>query len=218
MAGYIYQMFFFSAFIVGIGVALGLYVYYSRKVKKAEMEEIPFARLGKFMVTFSIVIILILTPLSVDPSRNPDPEKVTYNGITALEGWKVALDYNCMGCHTIVGNGAYYAPELVKVAREANNGDSIKGLLSAFAGTKFMPFELTERQKDALTAWMLYLKDLNTNNWPPMKSNDYSFSSSFDKNANRWYESFDAWIVYWLLTVIFTIFLVFAFFYWYARG
>jgi nitric oxide reductase subunit C len=215
---YAYEIFFFSAFIAGIAAALILYVHYARKAKRAEAEEIPFERLGKFMVAFAILLIVILTPLSIDPGRNPDPEVITYRGSTALEGWKVAIDYNCMGCHTIVGNGAYYAPELTYVARKAGDGDNIKSLLSAYAGTKFMPFHLSDEEIDALTAWMLYLKDLNTNNWPPMKDNDYSFASSFDKNAVRWYESFDAWLVYWVLTVVFTVFLVFGMFYWYARG
>ncbi|ADC65493.1 hypothetical protein Ferp_1341 [Ferroglobus placidus DSM 10642] len=215
---YIYEAFFFSSFIVGIGIALALYVYYARKAKRAEAEEIPFERLGKFALAFSIVLILILTPLSIDPKRNPDPEAVTYNGKTALDGWKVAMNYNCMDCHTIVGNGAYYAPELVYIARKAGDGDMIKKLLETYAGTKYMPFYLSEEEIDALTAWMLYLKDLNTNNWPPMKENDYSFATSFDKNAVRWYESFDAWVVYWILTVFFTVFLVFGLFYWYERG
>lgn len=195
-----------------------LYVYYARKVRRAEAEEIPFAKLGKFMVLFSILLILILTPLSIDPERNPDPEKVTYKDTTALEGWKVAINYNCMGCHTIVGNGAYYAPELTYIARKAQTGDAIRSLISAYSGTKYMPFFFTEWETDALTAWMLYLKDLNTNNWPPMKTNDYSFATSFDKNQVRWYESFDAWIIYWVLTTIFTVFLAFGLFYWYTRG
>ncbi len=215
---YIYEIFFFSSFILGIVIALGLYVYYARKTKRAEAEEIPFERLGKFMVIFAIVIIVILTPLSIDPARNPNPEKVVYKGSTALDGWRVAMDYNCMGCHTIVGNGAYYAPELTYIARKAGNGDAIKSLISAYSGTSYMPFQLSDKEINALTAWMLYLKDLNTNNWPPMETNEYSFASSFDKNTVRWYESFDAWLAYWVLTLIFTIFLVFGIFYWYERG
>lgn len=221
MSSLMYEKLFFSSFIGGIIVALVLYAYYARKVKRAEAEEIPYARLGKFMVFFSIAIVVILTPLSIDMTeakRNPSPEQVTYNGVDAVEGWRVAIDYNCMGCHTIVGNGAYYAPELVYAARKAGDGDKIRSLIDAYTGTKFMPFQLSDRQKDALTAWMLYLRDLNTNNWPPMKANEFSFASSFDKNTVRWYESFDAWAVYWVITMVFTAFLVYSFLYWYERG
>ncbi len=216
-----YATFFFSSFILGIFIALVLYVYYARKVRRAEAEEIPYARLGKAMILFSIVVVVVLTPLSIDftdEKRNPQPEKVLYKGVSAVEGWKVAIDYNCMGCHTIVGNGAYYAPELVYIARKFKDEDRIRALIDAYEGTKFMPFKLSEREKDALTAWMIYLRDLNTNNWPPMKENRYSFSTSFEKNTVRWYESFDAWYIYWLLTLVFTVFLTYCFFYWYERG
>jgi nitric oxide reductase subunit C len=221
MGSLIYQQLFFTSFIGGILVALSLYIYYARKVKRAEAEAIPFARLGKFMILFSIAVIVVLTPLSIDMTtakRNPSPEQISYNGATAVEGWKVAIDYNCMGCHTIVGNGAYYAPELTYIARKAGTPEKINARISAYMGSQFMPFELTEREEDALTAWMLYLRDLNTNNWPPMEANDYSFSTSFDKNVDRWYESFDAWAGYWVLTLVFTVFLVFSFLFWYERG
>ncbi len=221
MGALMYEKFFFSSFIGGIVVALVLYIYYARKVQRAEAEEVPYAKLGKAVVLFSMAMIVVLTPLSIDltkAKRNPQPEKITYNGATAVEGWRVAIDYNCMGCHTIVGNGAYYAPELVYVARKAGDAERIRKLLDGFTGTKFMPFQLSSREKDALTAWLVYLRDLNTNNWPPMKQNSYSFADSFEKNSVRWYESFDAWIVYWLLTLGFTVFLVYSFMYWYTRG
>ncbi len=216
-----YIIYFFSAFILGIVIAVVLFVIIARKVERAKPEEIPYAKLGKIMIGFSILVILILTPISIDltkEKRNPQPEKIFYNGVNAVEGWRVAIDYNCMGCHTIVGNGAYYAPELVYIARKIKDGDKIRALLDTYIGTRYMPFELTEREKDALTAWMLYLRDLNTNNWPPMKENEYSFSTSFEKNAVRWYESFDAWYLYWFIALIFTVFLVYSFFYWYSRG
>lgn len=33
----------------------------------------------------------------------------------ALHGFEIWTDNNCMGCHTLMGEGAYYAPELTKV-------------------------------------------------------------------------------------------------------
>jgi nitric oxide reductase subunit C len=212
------ETFVYSAFISGLVIAALLYLYYSRKVKRAEADEIPFRRLGKLTVVFSIVLILVLTPLSIGPERNPDPEKVTYNGATALEGWREVIDHNCMDCHTIVGNGAFFAPELKYIAINAQKGDVISARLRAFAGTKFMPIRLGGDEITRLTAWMLYLKDVDTNNWPPMKMNDYSFESSFDRSQIRWYESFDAWIVYWILTTVFAAFLLFGLFYWYSKG
>ncbi|MEC5293655.1 c-type cytochrome [Aurantimonas sp. C2-6-R+9] len=43
------------------------------------------------------------------------PTGVEYAGHDAVEGKRVFQAYNCMGCHTIVGNGAYLGPDLTKL-------------------------------------------------------------------------------------------------------
>lgn len=40
------------------------------------------------------------------------PADFSFQGHSATAGKKVFQAYNCMGCHTIVGNGAYLAPDL----------------------------------------------------------------------------------------------------------
>jgi nitric oxide reductase subunit C len=152
-------------------IAIVAFVITARRREKTSPEEVPYKSLGKALIIISILFVLAVTPLSIDLAerRNPSPYEVTYNGVTAAEGFRVAIDYNCMGCHTIVGNGAYYAFDLVYAARRAWTPENIRALLEAYVGTPFMPFQLTERELDALTAWLLYLRDLNTNRWPPMK-------------------------------------------------
>ncbi len=170
MGSFVYLKFFASAMATSLLLALTIFIYNARRRASAGAGEIPYFKLGKFMVIASIIFILAVTPLSTDMAgrRNPSPEEVTYNGATAVEGFRIAIDYNCMGCHTVVGNGAYYAPDLNYIARKAGTAENIRALLKAFVGSKYMPFNMSERELDALTAWMLYLRDLNTNNWPPM--------------------------------------------------
>ncbi|CAG0938874.1 Nitric oxide reductase subunit C [Gammaproteobacteria bacterium] len=43
------------------------------------------------------------------------PLEVSYAGADAVQGKRVFQAYNCMGCHTIVGNGAYFAPDLTRL-------------------------------------------------------------------------------------------------------
>jgi mono/diheme cytochrome c family protein len=43
------------------------------------------------------------------------PTGVEYAGHDAVEGKRIFQAYNCMGCHTIVGNGAYFGPDLTKL-------------------------------------------------------------------------------------------------------
>jgi mono/diheme cytochrome c family protein len=62
------------------------------------------------------VIFLALSAVSFIDSRGQViPSKVTYAGFDAVKGKRVFQSYNCMGCHTIVGNGAYFGPDLTKL-------------------------------------------------------------------------------------------------------
>ncbi len=62
------------------------------------------------------VIFLALSAVSFIDSRGQVvPAKVTYAGFDAVAGKRVFQSYNCMGCHTIVGNGAYFGPDLTKL-------------------------------------------------------------------------------------------------------
>lgn len=61
-------------------------------------------------------IFLALSAVSFLPSRGQAiPSKIDYAGSNAVDGKRVFQGYNCMGCHTIVGNGAYFAPDLTKL-------------------------------------------------------------------------------------------------------
>ena len=222
-----YVKMFVSAFAIGVLIAMIAFVVTARRREKARPEEVPYKSLGKAMIALAILFVLIATPLSTDTMvepRNPSPTEVTYKGYTAYEGFQVAIDYNCMGCHTITGNGAYYAPELVRVARQAGSPEAIRALLVGITGTPSMPFNLTEEEIDKLTAWMLYLGQLNTNNWPPMPASAtggepvYSFAGSYQENLDRWYEGPTAWLVYWVFTTVMTTLLFFTFLYWNVRG
>ena len=49
----------------------------------------------------------------------PQTTVVTFAGQDALRGKQVWQTYNCMDCHTIVGNGAYFAPDLTNIYKDA---------------------------------------------------------------------------------------------------
>lgn len=61
-------------------------------------------------------------------NRNPDPLSVTVdfgqNAYNAVEGKKAFEQYQCMGCHTIVGNGAYFAPDMTTVYKRIGENDA----------------------------------------------------------------------------------------------
>ncbi len=62
------------------------------------------------------LIFLALSAVSfIKPRGQTVPTAVSYAGHDAVDGKRVFQAYNCMGCHTIVGNGAYFGPDLTKL-------------------------------------------------------------------------------------------------------
>ena len=101
-----------------------------------------------------------------DNRQNLTPEVVL--------GKKVWEDNNCIGCHTLLGEGAYFAPELGNVyERFGRSKEAIKGFIMSrpvdgIPGRRSMPqFNLSEEELDAIAEFLKYNSEINTNNWPP---------------------------------------------------
>ncbi len=66
------------------------------------------------------LIFIALSFMSFLDSRGQVvPSGVEYAGFDAVEGKRIFQAYNCMGCHTIVGNGAYLGPDLTNIYETA---------------------------------------------------------------------------------------------------
>lgn len=65
------------------------------------------------------VIFLFLSFISFTKERGQVlPLEIAYKTFDADEGKRIFQAYNCMGCHTIVGNGAYLGPDLTKTYQQ----------------------------------------------------------------------------------------------------
>lgn len=78
---------------------------------------------------------------------------------------------NCIGCHTLLGEGAYFAPELGNVYPR-RGGEFIKAWMKAqptgAPGRRQMPqFNLTDAELNDLVAFLKYSSEINTAKWPP---------------------------------------------------
>ncbi|HRD35322.1 MAG TPA: cytochrome c [Rhodocyclaceae bacterium] len=78
---------------------------------------------------------------------------------------------NCLGCHTLLGEGAYYAPELGNVYVR-RGPEFIKAWMQSMPtntpGRRQMPqFNLTEKELDDLVEFLKYTSGIDTQNWPP---------------------------------------------------
>lgn len=101
------------------------------------------------------------------------PERSNAADITpaVVRGKHIWETRNCIGCHTLLGEGAYFAPELGNVYKR-RGGDFIKGWMKAqptgTPGRRQMPqFHLTDAQLDDLVEFLKWTNRIDTNNWPP---------------------------------------------------
>ncbi|MCB1920147.1 MAG: cytochrome c [Candidatus Competibacteraceae bacterium] len=118
---------------------------------------------------FFILLFLALTfhttrqiPQRV-PNETPSPE--------VARGKVLWETRNCIGCHTLLGEGAYFAPELGNVYKR-RGGEFIKIWIKAqptkVPGRRQMPqFHFTDEQLDDLVAFLKWTSEINTENWPP---------------------------------------------------
>ena len=74
--------------------------------------------LGALLLMAAIFVALSFA--SFVKSRNQVvPSEVHYANFDAVQGKRVFQAYNCMGCHTLLGNGAYFGPDLTNVYEHA---------------------------------------------------------------------------------------------------
>ncbi len=123
----------------------------------------------------SVFFVLVFLGLTLDTERRL-PERDNRGAITetVAHGKLLWEKYNCIGCHTLLGEGAYYAPELGNVyIRFGNSKEAIKAFMKSrpingIPGRRSMPqFNLSEDDLEALAEFLKYASEINTESWPP---------------------------------------------------
>ena len=127
----------------------------------------------------SLFAILVFAGLTVDTVQKvpklSNAEQITESVARGKNLWEVN---NCVGCHTIMGEGAYYAPELANVfdrrgaADEATFKAYLNGWMAAQPlsepGRRKMPqFKLSEAQVNDLADFLIWTSRIDDNEWPP---------------------------------------------------
>lgn len=123
----------------------------------------------------SLFFVLVFLGLTFDTTQRL-PKQDNRGAITdqVALGKKVWEENNCIGCHTLLGEGAYFAPELGNVyQRFGQSKEAIKGFIKSrpvdgIPGRRSMPqFNLSEEELDAIAEFLKYSSEIDTNNWPP---------------------------------------------------
>lgn len=119
--------------------------------------------LGGTLVTFLIFIGLTIY------SFMPGNDQTNYSSIdqNVVRGKEIWESNNCMGCHTILGEGAYYAPELTKVIDRRGEAYVKIVLMSKEPwqprGRKMVAYAMNEADADAVVAYFKWIGKIDLN-------------------------------------------------------
>ncbi|WCL49870.1 c-type cytochrome [Leptospira sp. GIMC2001] len=136
---------------------------------------------GSFI--FSAVFII----LTVDTVRQNDVRTNSQNLTeSVLKGKLIWENNNCMGCHTLLGEGGYYAPDLTNVV-DKRGAEWIKIFLddpeAMFPGErKMVKYKFTKEEKSQIIDFLAWVGKIDTNGWPPAPNiSSAGLSQSQDK-------------------------------------
>lgn len=122
---------------------------------------------GGTVFFFLLFLALTFDTMKVLPKTDNRGE-LTPGAIAGKHIWETR---NCLGCHTLLGEGAYFAPELGNVY-ERRGPEFIKAWMQAMPtnapGRRQMPqFHLTDQELNDLVEFFRYSNGIDTQNWPP---------------------------------------------------
>ncbi len=126
--------------------------------------------LGGGLFSFLLFVALTFDTMERLPERD-NRENITPQVALGKQVWE---ENNCIGCHTLLGEGAYFAPELGNVYnRLGNDKEAIKMVIrtrppEGIPGRRSMPqFNLSEEELDAIAEFLKWTSEIDTNDWPP---------------------------------------------------
>ena len=92
-----------------------------------------------------------------------------------VAGKRAFEKYNCNDCHTILGFGGYYAPDLTRVVQRIGEDGiryRIKSPEAAFARSwrKMPNLHASDAEINDMVAFFKWVGEVNNNDWPPQDS------------------------------------------------
>ena len=125
----------------------------------------------------TLFFVLVFAVLIFDTEgRVPERSNAAQITPAVARGKHIWETRNCIGCHTLLGEGAYFAPELGNVylrrGGDAGGEAFIKAWMQAqptgAPGRRQMPqFHLSDQQLDDLVQFLTWTSQVDTEKWPP---------------------------------------------------
>lgn len=133
-------------------------------------------RQGRLFAIGSTAVAAILFLVMTLDSHRQFPELTNAENITpeVTHGKDVWHKYNCINCHTLFGEGAYYAPDLTKIAK--HRGDPYlhaymrdpSKFYNEQKHRRLMPKQdLSEKEIKDLVTFLGWVSEVDNQGWPP---------------------------------------------------
>jgi nitric oxide reductase subunit C len=128
-----------------------------------------------FFVGSTLVSALIFVALTIDSHRKiPALTNASAIDATVVAGKDVWHRHNCINCHTLLGEGAYYAPDLTQITAQRGAAylrEFLKDpsrFYSEERDGRLMPtLNLSDEEITAVVAFLGWISKINTQGWPP---------------------------------------------------
>jgi nitric oxide reductase subunit C len=158
---------------VGVWFGHVLGEHYGAELTPGEEEGIMTKKQAKaFFIWSTAASALVFFGLTFDslrklPSRTHQ-EKLDEGIAQGKWTWQ---KHNCNDCHTILGIGGYYAPDVTRVMSRRDPdwaGRFLKNPAAVWPAKRKMPdLHLSDREIADLVAFLTWVNGIDTNNWPP---------------------------------------------------
>lgn len=128
-----------------------------------------FKMYRNLFIVVTVVSIIFFLFLTVD-SLQYIKTSTSPMSISVVEGKKIWQQENCVNCHTILGNGAYFAPDLTKVADKRSKEWLMQFLQDPeqlMPGTAMSSVSLNAGDAEYVVSFLEWVSEIDTNGWPP---------------------------------------------------
>jgi nitric oxide reductase subunit C len=128
-----------------------------------------------FFYTGTLLFAAIFIALTIDSHRQfaalTNSDQITE---AVIEGKHIWHRKNCVNCHTLLGEGAYYAPDLTQITQQRGTA-YLQAFLrepsrfySEAEDRRLMPNpNLTDEEIDQVIAFLDWVSNIETQGWPP---------------------------------------------------
>ncbi|HME69932.1 MAG TPA: cytochrome c [Myxococcota bacterium] len=129
----------------------------------------------RFFFVGTALFTLVFIGLTVDTHRRLGSQTHAENITPEVSrGLRVWGRYNCENCHTLLGEGAYYAPDLTKIVSQRGEAylelflaDPSRFYSEARNGRLMPTLGLSPQEISDVLAFLGWVGQVDTNGWPP---------------------------------------------------